>query len=74
MSFENVVQARDRIEGIVKKTPVFTCSTLDELVDRQVYFKGEFLQKTGSFKARGALNAVSKTSTLLEYFHETLTS
>lgn len=40
------------------KTPVHTSSLVDKLVGKNVYFKCENLQKTGSFKARGALNAV----------------
>ena len=52
-------EARERINSFIHCTPVLTSSTLDELSGLRLYFKCEFLQKTGSFKARGALNAVS---------------
>lgn len=41
-------------------TPVVRSSTLDQLAQRQLLFKCELLQKTGSFKARGACNACLK--------------
>lgn len=40
------------------KTPVLTCSQADKRSSRKLFFKCENHQKTGSFKARGALNAV----------------
>ncbi|KAI8067895.1 tryptophan synthase beta subunit-like PLP-dependent enzyme [Gongronella butleri] len=45
----------------VNRTPVMTCSTLDALVpaDVELFFKCELFQKTGSFKIRGASNAVN---------------
>jgi threonine dehydratase len=42
----------------IHRTPVFTCSSLDEIGGAQLFFKCENLQKTGSFKIRGATNAV----------------
>jgi hypothetical protein len=42
----------------IHHTPVFTNSTFDKLIGRKAFFKAENLQKTGSFKARGALNSV----------------
>jgi len=50
--------AAARVAGIVHRTPVMTCDTLDRLAGRAVYFKCENLQKTGAFKYRGATNAV----------------
>jgi threonine dehydratase/serine racemase len=50
--------AAARIAGIVHRTPVMTCETIDRLAGRRVVFKCENLQKTGSFKYRGATNAV----------------
>ncbi len=63
MSFQEVIQAVERISRHVHRTPVHTYSTVDRLVGRNVFFKCENLQKTGSFKPRGALNAVSKSKT-----------
>ncbi|XP_044139832.1 serine racemase isoform X1 [Bufo gargarizans] len=53
-----VQEAQRRIQGLVHTTPVMTCSSLDALSGRKLFFKCELLQKTGSFKIRGALNAV----------------
>lgn len=49
-----------RIAGFVHRTPVMTCSTLDALAGRKLFFKCENLQKVGAFKYRGATNAVRK--------------
>ena len=52
--------AAARIAGIVHRTPVMTCETIDKLAGRRVFLKCENLQKTGAFKYRGATNAVRK--------------
>ena len=52
--------AASRIAVIIYRTPIMTCGTIDQLAGRKVYFKCENLQKTGSFKYRGATNAVQK--------------
>ncbi|KAM3721815.1 putative serine racemase [Dirofilaria immitis] len=57
-SFEDICAASDRINSTIHVTPVMTSNYIDSLCDMEVYFKCEHLQKTGSFKARGALNAV----------------
>jgi threonine dehydratase len=51
--------ARERISGRVHTTPVLSASRLGRRVGVQLFLKCENLQKTGSFKARGALNKVS---------------
>ena len=55
-------EAAARIAGFVHRTPVMTCSTLDALAGRKLYFKCENLQKVGAFKYRGATNAGSSRS------------
>lgn len=50
--------AAERIAPYAHRTPVATCTTLDRLAGRQVFFKCEHLQKVGAFKFRGACNAV----------------
>jgi threonine dehydratase/serine racemase len=52
--------AAGRIEGRAKRTPVAICTTLDHLAGRSLFFKCEQYQKAGSFKFRGACNAVMK--------------
>jgi threonine dehydratase len=42
----------------IHRTPVMTCSSLDDIAGARLFFKCENLQKTGSFKIRGATNAV----------------
>ena len=50
--------ARRRIEPFAHRTPVVTSATLDAIAGRALHFKCELLQRTGSFKFRGATNAV----------------
>jgi threonine dehydratase len=50
--------ARRRVEARVHRTPLFHSRLLDEMVGRPVWLKAESLQRSGSFKARGAFNAV----------------
>jgi threonine dehydratase len=56
--FEAIREAHRRVAPRIHRTPVVTCSSLDEMAGARVYFKCENLQKTGSFKIRGATNAV----------------
>jgi serine racemase len=58
ISFVDVEAAARRIEGVAHRTPVLTCASIDEQAAKRLFFKVEALQKTGSFKFRGALNAV----------------
>ncbi len=53
-----VREAARRIRPHVHRTPVFTSQTLNSFLQAELFFKCENLQKTGSFKARGAGNAV----------------
>src|SRR5246127_870610 len=47
-----------RIAPRIHRTPVMTSCSLDEIAGARLFFKCENLQKTGSFKIRGASNAV----------------
>lgn len=60
IDFPDVLAAADRVRGVVHRTPVFTCATLDRRAGRAVFLKCENFQKTGAFKYRGATNAVRK--------------
>jgi len=60
--FNEVEAAHRRIKEIVNPTPVMTSSTLNEVTDSEAFLKCENFQKTGSFKFRGALNALSQLS------------
>lgn len=57
-----IEQARARLEGVARVTPVYPSDTLSRLVGREVHLKAENLQRTGSFKIRGAYNVVSTLS------------
>ena len=49
----------NKIQPYINKTPFIKASTkIDEFFSTNVYFKCEFLQKSGSFKARGAINNI----------------
>ncbi len=62
VTFEDVVDAADRIAPHVHRTPVFTSRYLDSISDANVFLKAENLQRVGAFKARGAVNAVLSLS------------
>src|SRR6187549_3517445 len=51
--------ARDRIHGIARVTPVYGSETLSRLAGRPIQLKAENLQRTGSFKIRGAVNKLA---------------
>ena len=59
---EDVKQAHQRILPYINRTPVLTCSSLDEIVGAKLFFKCENFQKVGAFKFRGATNAVFSLS------------
>ncbi|XP_060060126.1 serine racemase [Erinaceus europaeus] len=58
ISFADVEKARLNIQDFVHLTPVLTSSILNQVTGRNLFFKCELFQKTGSFKIRGALNAI----------------
>lgn len=58
VTIEDIRQAQQRIIDHIHRTPVIRSTKLDQLSASQLWFKCENLQKTGAFKARGALNAV----------------
>ena len=59
-TFDDVVAASKRIEGVAHRTPVLTSRTVNEAFGAEVFFKCENLQRMGAFKFRGAFNALSK--------------
>ncbi len=56
---EEIEAARLRGAGIVMETPVLPTVTFSEMCGRETWLKCENLQRAGSFKIRGAMNAVS---------------
>src|SRR6188508_703799 len=55
----DVEAARGRLAGISRVTPLYPSETFSRLTGRQVYLKAENLQRTGSFKIRGAYNTIA---------------
>jgi threonine dehydratase len=58
----HVRAAQERIAGKVHRTPLLPATTLGERAGVRLFLKCESFQKTGSFKARGALNRVLSLS------------
>jgi threonine dehydratase len=59
VSFADVAAAADRLRGVASETPLLESDALNELVEGRLLIKPEPLQRTGSFKFRGAYNAIS---------------
>jgi threonine dehydratase len=51
--------ARERLAGVARETPLYPSETFSRVAGRQVLLKAENLQRTGSFKIRGAYNTIS---------------
>ena len=62
LSAIDVTGATQRLAGRIHSTPLMTSRTLDALTGCKLYFKCENLQRGGSFKIRGALNAALQTA------------
>jgi threonine dehydratase len=61
-TFEDVLAAAARLEGVALKTPVLRSRTLDDRLQAQVFVKCENFQRMGAFKFRGGFNALAKLS------------
>ena len=57
-TWDAIAAAHERIAPRIHRTPVFRSRTLDAMCGAELFFKCENLQKTGSFKIRGATNAI----------------
>jgi threonine dehydratase len=56
---KEIQEAAARLEGVARVTPVYGTETLSKLIGREVSLKAENLQRTGSFKIRGAVNKIA---------------
>ena len=61
-TIDDLRAAAERIRPYAHVTPVLTCKAIDDLVERNLFFKCENFQKGGAFKFRGATNAISQLS------------
>jgi threonine dehydratase len=59
---QEVLAARETIDGRVHRTPVLTSASLEREVGAKVVLKAELFQRTGSFKPRGVLNKLGSLS------------
>ena len=55
-------QALDLINPYINNTPIVSSNSFNKIFNLEIYFKLELMQKTGSFKARGAINKVLQLS------------
>jgi threonine dehydratase len=60
VSLSQIVEARSRLNGAIVRTPCTESAALSELTGARVFCKQEHLQRTGSFKERGARNALAQ--------------
>jgi len=60
--WQAILEAHRRVAPRIHRTPVLTSASLDALVGARLFFKCENFQRTGSFKIRGATNAVFSLS------------
>lgn len=62
VTINDIKQAQQRMNGVVHNTPLDFSSTFSSMSGAEIYLKLENLQKTGSFKIRGAYNKVQSLS------------
>lgn len=62
VKLQDIQKAREEIKDLVHETPLLTSQLLDAKAGRQIFLKAEHLQKTGSFKIRGAANALKSAA------------
>src|SRR5579871_4433950 len=61
-TYEDVARARETLGDRVRVTPMLTSASISALTGTKLVLKAENLQRTGSFKVRGALNRLSALS------------
>ena len=59
LNFNDIRQARQNLHGIIRETPFEKSDVLSDRTDMTVYLKAECLQRTGSFKLRGAYHKIA---------------
>ncbi|MEX1266400.1 MAG: threonine/serine dehydratase [Woeseia sp.] len=60
VTLQDIESAARQLQGIAVETPLLPCPELDGLAGGHVLLKPECLQRTGSFKIRGAYNLMSR--------------
>ncbi len=59
LTFDLILEARKRLEGVAHRTPVVTSTQFNDHAGCEVFFKCENLQRAGAFKFRGAYNKIA---------------
>ncbi len=59
-AYEDILNAAARLQGHAVETPLLHADALDDAAGGRVFVKAEALQRTGSFKFRGAYNRLSR--------------
>ncbi len=62
ITIEDIIAARSRGEAVVTETPTLRSPSFSRLSHSDIWLKAEHLQRTGSFKIRGAMNAIAMLS------------
>jgi threonine dehydratase len=62
ITFDDIVAARSRAMSVVVTTPTMASASFSRLIGADIWLKAEQLQRTGSFKIRGAMNAITLLS------------
>ena len=60
MTIREIEQAASRLSSVIHRTPVSSSGTFSQMSGAELYLKCENLQKTGSFKVRGAYNKIAQ--------------
>ena len=61
-TFADVQAAARRLDGVTLRTPLLENARVNALLGGRLFIKAECLQRTGSFKLRGAYNFLSQMS------------
>ncbi|GAB6179102.1 threonine ammonia-lyase [Desulfotomaculum defluvii] len=59
ITLQNILEAKERLKGVSRLTPLEPSEVLSKMTGANVFIKLENLQKTGSFKLRGAYNKIA---------------
>ncbi len=62
IELSDIVAARELLDGVIIRTPLLPDNRLSKVTGSSVFLKAECLQRSGSFKIRGAYNKISRLS------------
>ena len=60
VNLDDIEAARRLLTAVIRHTPVESSEHLSALAERPILLKAEYLQRTGSFKVRGAYNRIAR--------------